>query len=529
MRTRKITALALGVILIFGMLMIGCSGGRALGEPSEAGESLPEGAAEEPGSQGGQLKTFEAKTLDGGTFTQEDIAAKDVTLINFWATYCGPCVEEMPGLAKLEKALPESVGLVTVCLDGGMKAESAKQILEDAGFEGLTLTEGDGDLADLVGELQYTPTTILVDGDGNLLGEAIIGGRDGGAFAEIINQASAWARLGYSTSGAASMMAKLSSQFAAISPGMGGSDAAASLASVMDAYGIDAGHVLDGVMSKINMVGKHFGTSNAEIAEGLRQSSSAMASAGGSIEDNIALFAGGQEIVQNASQVSEAIRGICMRVQGYSEETGQYSESLADLDSKITGLTKTAGNGGGISLFTDGSQSEHKNLVAYLGEIAAIWDKLAPKAQAGLAESLFGKNSAQAGAAIIENFDQVRRSIEYMGSSDGSADAEMSAVMDSLEYKLGRLSETGTGVAQNLFAGSDLKTAVDVLNAFADILDTVTGELGLFKTAALGIGGILGAKNLGQQKTDRRRLCGAQYIPRAGVGIPGQNTKNYAM
>ena len=75
-----------------------------------------------------------------------------------------------------------------------------------------------------------------------------------------------------------------------------------------------------------------------------------MASAGGSIEDNIALFAGGQEIVQNASQVSEAIRGICMRVQGYSEETGQYSESLADLDSKITGLTKTAGNGGGISL-----------------------------------------------------------------------------------------------------------------------------------------------------------------------------------
>ena len=351
----------------------------------------------------------------------------------------------------------------------------------------------------------------------------------GVSTAEIINQASAWARLGYSTSGAASMMAKLSSQFAAISPGMGGSDAAASLASVMDAYGIDAGHVLYGVMSKINMVGKHFGTSNAEIAEGLRQSSSAMASAGGSIEDNIALFAGGQEIVQNASQVSEAIRGICMRVQGYSEETGQYSESLADLDSKITGLTKTAGNGGGISLFTDGSQSEHKNLVAYLGEIAAIWDKLAPKAQAGLAESLFGKNSAQAGAAIIENFDQVRRSIEYMGSSDGSADAEMSAVMDSLEYKLGRLSETGTGVAQNLFAGSDLKTAVDVLNAFADILDTVTGELGLFKTAALGIGGILGAKNLGQQKTDRRGLCGAQYIPRAGVGIPGQNTKNYAM
>lgn len=350
----------------------------------------------------------------------------------------------------------------------------------------------------------------------------------GVSTAEIISQASAWARLGYSTAEASSMMARLSSQFAAISPGMGGSDAAASLASVMDAYGIDAGDVLDGVMSKINMVGRHFGTSNAEIAEGLRRSSSAMASAGGSIEDNIALFAGGQETVRNASQVSEAIRGICMRIQGYSEETGQYSESLADLDSKITGLTKTAGSGG-ISLFADGSQSEHKNLVAYLGEIAGIWDGLAPKAQAGLAESLFGKNSAQAGAAIIENFDQVRRSIEYMGSSAGSADAELSAVMDGLDYRLNRLSESGTGIAQNLFHGKDMNTLVDILNSFTDVLDAATGKLGLFKTAALGIGGILGAKNLGQQKTDRRRLCGAQYIPRAGVGIPGQNTKNYAM
>ncbi len=352
----------------------------------------------------------------------------------------------------------------------------------------------------------------------------------GVSTAEIINQASAWARLGYSTSGAASMMAKLSSQFAAISPGMGGSDAAASLASVMDAYGIDAGHVLDGVMSKINMVGKHFGTSNAEIAEGLRQSSSAMASAGGTIDDNIALFAGGQEIIQNASQVGDAIRSICMRIQGYDEQTGQFSENLTGISSAVADLTKTASyDGRGISLFTDESQTEYKNLVTYLGEIAAIWDRLDSTAQTSLTDALFGKNGSQAGAAMIENFDQVRRSIEYMGSSAGSADAELSAVMDGLDYKLNRLSESGTGIAQNLFHGKDMNTLVDILNSFTDVLDAATGKLGLFKTAALGIGGILGAKNLGQQKTDRRGLCGAQYIPRAGVGIPGQNTKNYAM
>ena len=45
-------------------------------------------------TQFSDLKTFTAKTLGGGTFTQEDIAAKDVTVINFWSLLCGYCVDE---------------------------------------------------------------------------------------------------------------------------------------------------------------------------------------------------------------------------------------------------------------------------------------------------------------------------------------------------------------------------------------------------------------------------------------------------
>lgn len=126
-------------------------------------------------TQFSNIKTFTAKTLDGGTFTQEDIAAKDVTVINFWSLLCGYCVDELPDIAKYSTTLPDNVQIITVCLglDGKAEIEAAKSTLQDAGFTGITLMEGDGDFSIVCDEVQYTPTTIFVDKDGNTVGDAI--------------------------------------------------------------------------------------------------------------------------------------------------------------------------------------------------------------------------------------------------------------------------------------------------------------------------------------------------------------------
>ena len=95
------------------------------------------------------LESFEAKTLDGKTFTADDLAKADVTLINFWATYCGYCVDEMPEIAKWAKTLPNNVQVITVCVDYGTDPAAAKQILDEAGFAGTTLVSGTGDIGEL--------------------------------------------------------------------------------------------------------------------------------------------------------------------------------------------------------------------------------------------------------------------------------------------------------------------------------------------------------------------------------------------
>ena len=151
-------------------------------------------------------------------------------------------------------------------------------------------------------------------------------------------------------------------------------------------------------------------------------------------------------------------------------------------------------------LYSQMFRKQNKSLVTYLGEISDIWDELDQKSQNELLDKLFGKNRAQVGAAIIKNFDTVRSSIEAMTNSAGSADREMNVIMDGLDYKLNRLKETGTGIAQNLFERDEMKSIVDGFTSFLEVIDTLTSKIGLLGTIGLGTGLFAGIKNVGRDK-----------------------------
>lgn len=308
---------------------------------------------------------------------------------------------------------------------------------------------------------------------------------------EIINQASAWSRLGYSSKDAAESMAKLSSQFAAISPGMDVDTATDGLVSIMKAY-----DVLDGVMSKINIIGNTAATSNADIVNMLTRSSSAMAEANNSLEETIALETAAVEITQDPDSVGTAFKTISMRIRGYDEETESYTNDVEVLNGKIADLTKTASNPGGISLFTDETKTEYKSTYQLLEEISEIYDELTDKQQAQLLEALAGKRQGQIVAATIKNFDAARKAMDNMTHSAGDADKEMNTIKQSLEYKVNALKETGVGIAQNLFQRDDMKTFVDGLTSVLEVVDKLTEKLGLFKTVAISGGLIAGIKSI---------------------------------
>ena len=309
---------------------------------------------------------------------------------------------------------------------------------------------------------------------------------------EIIEQASAWSRLGYSTKEASTEMARLSSKFAAISPGMDTTEAQEGLVSIMKAFDVETSEVESKIINKINVLGNKFAENNQDVVEGLKRSSAAMAAMNQSFEDTAALFTGGMEILQDAESMGTALRTLSLRMRGYSEETGELDNELVNLKGDVLDLTKTANNAQGISIFTDATQQHYKSMVQYLGEIADEWDQISEVNQTALLQKLFGKNRAQAGAAILGNFDQVRKAIQEMEDSAGSADREMEAIESSLEFKLNRLRETWVGTAQQIADRGDIGKGIDALYEVSEAIGFIIDKVGILNIGIVGLTAALG-------------------------------------
>ena len=136
---------------------------------------------------------FTAPTIDEGTLTESVFAEADLTVVNIWATYCAPCKEEMPILAKLHNELDgvQIVGLILDCTDETdnvieSQAILAKALMEDAGvtYENMLLNQ---DLMDCgFGAVSAVPATIFVDRDGNTVGQGFYGALDENGWREAI-------------------------------------------------------------------------------------------------------------------------------------------------------------------------------------------------------------------------------------------------------------------------------------------------------------------------------------------------------
>lgn len=180
MKNRKLLLLAVGTVIAASLVLTGCFG---------SGSDTSTNAADEFGS----LSSFTAKTLEGEKFTQDDIAKRDITVMNFWGVNCSLCIKEFPELGEFSNSLPDNVQVVTVCIDADEVGDvtTAKQYARGSKFYGPTLGSWDGDLKEVVDRIQYTPTTLIVNSDGELIGDAIIGTQDDltGTLLDAVNSA----------------------------------------------------------------------------------------------------------------------------------------------------------------------------------------------------------------------------------------------------------------------------------------------------------------------------------------------------
>lgn len=148
--------------------------------------ALPADSSDEQISDvsGTAFPQFEGKDLYGNKADSSVFSENAVTVVNFWFNECKPCVEELSEMNALNDRIKEQggevIGVNVGTLDGDeQNIETAKQILETKGAKYRNIYfDSDSDAGKFALGVTAFPTTYVIDRNGNIVGEALLGGID---------------------------------------------------------------------------------------------------------------------------------------------------------------------------------------------------------------------------------------------------------------------------------------------------------------------------------------------------------------
>ncbi|MDU5099508.1 MAG: TlpA disulfide reductase family protein [Peptoniphilus grossensis] len=140
------------------------------------------------------IDNFDFQTMDimdGNVIKSEEFyKEKALTLVNVWGTFCGPCKEEMPDLAKLYEDYKDKVNFLGVVVDTNVSmdtnVEEAQQIIKDSGVNYKNIMPNPTTEDTLV-NITAMPTTFFVNSEGKVLG-GFVGKADKDSLAATIDK-----------------------------------------------------------------------------------------------------------------------------------------------------------------------------------------------------------------------------------------------------------------------------------------------------------------------------------------------------
>ena len=191
---------SLALCLALALVLTACAGGdssqnSSAQSPSDAGDTRQSDSGAQEAA--GLLSSFSTTDLEGNAVDQSILEDYDLTMVNVWATYCTPCLQEMPDLGELASEYADKgvqiLGLVSDVLnsDGTIsdsQVETAQEIVEETGASYQHLLPS-ADLLGLLSQIYGVPTTFFVDSAGNQVGYAYVTAMEREQFVEIIDAA----------------------------------------------------------------------------------------------------------------------------------------------------------------------------------------------------------------------------------------------------------------------------------------------------------------------------------------------------
>lgn len=310
--------------------------------------------------------------------------------------------------------------------------------------------------------------------------------RIGSSITDLISSTTTYARLGYSLDESSAL-----AEFTAMLQNVGDidvADAQDALTAIVKAFGISVDEI-ESVMDKLVITGNNFPISVSQIAEGMNNASSALAAAGNTFDQSVALLTAANTTIQNAAKSSTGLRTIAARLRSTKTELDELGETMTETEygNLVAALTK-------YNVALTDVNGEFRSTYDIVADIAAKWKDLSSMEQAALANAIAGVRQQSVFYSLVEQFQEASGAMEDMANSAGTLQASYATYMDSVSAHINQFKAAFQGLSQTTISGDFLNGIIDFGTRLVGILGVVAkliNLLGGLGTVLSTISGIL--------------------------------------
>ncbi len=184
----------IGLLVLSTILLCSCSPKDSeppvLTDPGAVSELPSQSASSSEEEPSPIFITFEGTDLGGNTISEDIFLQSNLTMVNVWATYCNPCLNEMPGLGELASEYEQSefqiIGIVSDVKEGEDQT-LVESLIQQTGANYPHLLANDSIYQSLLAGVSGVPTTFFFDGEGAYLG-GVVGSAEKSQWEELIRE-----------------------------------------------------------------------------------------------------------------------------------------------------------------------------------------------------------------------------------------------------------------------------------------------------------------------------------------------------
>lgn len=182
-------------LIILTALLTGCAGKNSTdtADTTEQEKNTENSSVQETTESSSLQIAFEGQDMDGNTVSSSIFSESKLTMVNVWATYCNPCLSEMPELGELAGEYDTEefriIGIISDVFEEGNEEmiNQAAALIEQTGANYTHLLINQSIYDALLTDVAAVPTTFFIDENGTVL-DTVIGARDKSAWEEKINE-----------------------------------------------------------------------------------------------------------------------------------------------------------------------------------------------------------------------------------------------------------------------------------------------------------------------------------------------------